>query len=153
MPRRILLALLAAAMPSLAAAQMARGVAEAIVTDEVLAFRERIRTAAGKKDRQALAAAYADNFRHFRDSGRVDLKNERIALLVSGESTIETAPEENMVVQVFTPALAVVSGVSPIKDRQTGRSPAFRWLTVYMKQGDAWQVAISQASRVRRAER
>jgi hypothetical protein len=151
-PRRaawLILGTLATA-PHLAFAQTARGTqsdADALLGQEALAFREKIRAAATAKDKPALDAAYANNFTHLRDSGRVDHKGDRIALLLSGESTIETAPEENMTVQVFTPATVAVVGVSPVKDRQTGRSPLFRWLTVYVKQADGWKVALSQASR------
>lgn len=118
------------------------------LAQEALAFREKIRVAVAAKDRPTLEAAYAENFSHLRDSGRVDHKGERIALLVSGEPTIETAPEENLVVQAFEPATVAVVAVSPVKDRQTGQSPRFRWLTVYVKQPDGWKVALSQASRV-----
>ncbi len=150
--RRLVLfmALGIAAAPG-ASAQSARGPrisAEAPLAQEALAFREKIRAAIAGKDRQTLEAAYADNFSHLRDSGRVDYKGERIALLLSGEPTIETAPEENMVVQVFEPATVAVMAVSPIPDRETGRSPRFRWLTVYVKQAEGWKVALSQASRV-----
>jgi hypothetical protein len=115
---------------------------------EALAFRETVRAAAIAKNRSALEAAYADNFSHFRDSGRIDLKGERITLLLSGESAIETAPEENVSVQAYEPGTAAVAGVSAIRDRQTGRSARFRWLTVYVKQADGWKVALSQASRL-----
>jgi Domain of unknown function (DUF4440) len=136
--------------PSFAVAQTPRapgGEADSSLAQEALAFREKIRAAVAAKAKPALDAAYANNFTHLRDSGRVDHKGDRIALLLSGESTIETAPEENMTVQVFTPATVAVVGVSPVKDRQTGRSPRFRWLTVYVKQADGWKVALSQASR------
>ena len=151
-PRRaawpILVAL--AIAPHAAMSQTARGAqgeADASLAQEALAFREKIRAAVTAKDKPGLDAAYASNFTHLRDSGRVDHKGDRIALLLTGESTIETAPEENMTVQVFTPATVAVVGVSPVKDRQTGRSPRFRWLTVYVKQADGWKVALSQASR------
>ena len=145
----LMIAVLAAA-PVAATAQSARPGAspEAPLAQEALAFRERIREAVVAKNRQALNAAYADNFNHLRDSGRVDSKPERIALLLSGESNIEVEPEENMTVQVYEPATVAVTGVSPIKDRQSGRSGRFRWLTVYVKQADGWKVALSQASRV-----
>jgi Domain of unknown function (DUF4440) len=149
-PRRAAWLVLAAFAPHLAFAQSARAPqneADASLAQEALAFREKVRAAVAAKDKPALDAAYANNFTHLRDSGRVDHKGDRIALLLSGESTIETAPEENMTVQVFTPATVAVVGVSPVKDRQTGRSPLFRWLTVYVKQADGWKVALSQASR------
>ena len=68
--------------------------------------------------------------------------------LGTGEPTIETAPEEDMAVQVFTPATVAVVAVSAVKDRTTGQAPRYRWLTVYVKQADGWKVALSQASRV-----
>ena len=139
---------LAAAPPALAqTARRSENQADASLAQEALAFREKIRAAIAAKDRAALEAAYAGNFTHLRDSGRVDHKSDRIALLLSGEPTIESAPEENMTVQVFTPATVAVVAVSPVKDRQTGQSPRFRWLTVYVKQADGWKVALSQASR------
>jgi hypothetical protein len=128
-----------------------RNAAEAGVQQEILALRDRIRAAIATKDRAALDKAYADNFAHLRDSGRSDMKEERIALLLSGESTIETEPEENMVVQIYGPATAIATGVSPIKDRETNRLVPFRWLSVYVRQGDSWQVAVSQATRVQAA--
>ncbi len=152
--RAALLILLAA--PCAAFAQSARGPradAEAPLAREALAFREKVRAAIEAKDKRALEAAYADNFSHLRDSGRVDHKGDRIALLLSGEPTIETAPEENMAVEVFEPATVAVVAVSPVKDRQTGQSPRFRWLTVYVKQGEGWKVALSQASRVQATRR
>jgi hypothetical protein len=139
-----------AAAPVAALAQTARAPridAETPLAKEALAFRDKIRAAVAAKDRQALEAAYADNFGHLRDSGRIDYKSDRIALLLSGEPTIESAPEENMVVQVYEPATVAVIAVSPVKDRQTGLFPRFRWLTVYVKQADGWKVAVSQASR------
>ena len=123
------------------------------MAQEALVFREKVRAAIAAKDKAALEAAYADNFSHLRDSGRVDHKGERIALLLSGEPTIETAPEENLVVEVFEPATVAVVAVSPVKDRDTGQSPRFRWLTVYVKQAGGWKVALSQASRVQQARR
>ena len=155
-PCRALLILVALAAAPHAAAQPARGTqsqADASLAEEALAFRDKIRAAVAAKDKAMLEAAYAANFTHLRDSGRVDHKGDRIALLLAGESTIETAPEENIVVQVFTPATVAVVGVSPVKDRDTGRSPRFRWLTVYVKQADGWRVALSQASRVQQSRR
>ena len=122
--------------------------AGASATQEILALRERIRAAAAAKDRAALEALYADNFMHMRDSGRADLKGERIALLVAGEPAIETAPEDGLSVQVYGFATAVATGASPIRDAATGKPAQFRWVVVYFKGDAGWQVALSQASRV-----
>jgi hypothetical protein len=146
----LLMIVAVAAAPAAVSAQgvRARAGSDAPLAEEALAFREKVRAAVAAKNRAGLEAAYADNFTHLRDSGRIDHKGDRIALLLAGEPTIETAPEENMVVQVFTPATVAVVGMSPVKDRQTGQSPRFRWLTVYVKQADGWRIALSQASRV-----
>ena len=114
----------------------------------MLALRERIRAAVAGKDRAALEALYADNFMHMRDSGRADLKPERIALLLAGEQTIETAPEDGVAIQVYGAATAVATGASAIKDPATGKPTRFRWVVVYFKGDPDWQVALSQASRV-----
>ena len=147
----VLFALILMAAPAAALAQsvrMSRITPEDPLGQEALAFRDKVRAAIAAKDRQALEADYADNFSHLRDSGRVDYKSDRITLLLSGEPTIETAPEENLVVQVYEPATVAVIAVSPVKDRQTGLFPRFRWLSLYVKQGSGWKVALSQASRV-----
>ncbi|HEX8168829.1 MAG TPA: nuclear transport factor 2 family protein [Beijerinckiaceae bacterium] len=140
----------ASAAPLAAAAQTSpRAPAGGVsATQEVLALREKIRAAAAAKDRAVLEALYADNFMHMRDSGRADLKAERIALLVAGEPAIETAPEDGLSVQVYGSATAVATGASPIRDAATGKPSLFRWVVVYFKGDAGWQVALSQASRV-----
>ena len=123
--------------------------ADADATQGILALREKIRTAAAARDRSVLENLYAEAFMHLRDSGRVDLKGDRIALLLTGESTIETAPEESVDVRAFGPTTAIATGISMIRDAQARRNVPFRWLSVYVKQADGWRIAVSQASRVR----
>ena len=146
--REALLALLAAAAaPGSAAAQSG---AEADAAPRILEFRDRIKAAVTARDRPTLERLYHDGFMHLRDSGRVDHKADRIALLLSGEVTIETAREEQVVVQTFGPSTAVATGVSAIKD-QAGRPTRFRWLTVFVRDAlGGWQVVLSQASRAGR---
>jgi hypothetical protein len=144
--REALLSLLAiAAAPGSAAAQGGADPARGI-----LEFRDRIKAAVAARDRATLERLFHDGFSHLRDSGRVDLKPDRIALLLSGDATIETAREEQVVVQAFGPATAAATGISAIKDA-AGKSVRFRWLTVYVKDAlGEWRVAISQASRAGR---
>jgi ketosteroid isomerase-like protein len=148
--RRALLTSLFVAAPLAAWAQTSprAPAAGASAAQEILALRERVRAAAAAKDRAALEALYADNFMHMRDSGRADLKAERIALLIAGEPAIETAPEDGLSIQVYGSATAVATGASPIRDTATGKPAQFRWVVVYAKGEAAWQVALSQASRV-----
>jgi ketosteroid isomerase-like protein len=150
--RREALALLfcaAAASPAPAQGGLAlRAIPDAAATQEILDLREGLRAAVARKDRAALEGFYADNFQHLRDTGRLDLKPERIALLLAGDQGIETAREEEMAVQVYGPATAVATGTSRVRDTSTGQSAPYRWLTVYVRTGEGWRVALSQASRV-----
>lgn len=118
------------------------------LVQDILALREKVRAAVAGKDRATLEAVYADNFLHLRDSGRADVKGDRIALLLSGEPTIETASEEELAVQVYGPATAVASGLSPIPDPASKTPALFRWVVVFAKDDRGWKVALSQASRV-----
>lgn len=132
-----------------ATAASAQALADQATTDAILSVREKVRAAAAAKDVKALEAIYADNFSHIRETGRTDLKAERIAILVAGgEGMIETAPEEEMIVLSFGQSTAIATGVSPVKDRATGRTAAFQWLTVYVKLDGQWRIAVSQANRV-----
>jgi hypothetical protein len=121
--------------------------ADAAVHAEILGLREKVRIAAAK-DKAALERLYADNFSHIRNSGRMDLRGDRIALLLSGASSIDTAPEDEFVVQSYGPGTAAAIGVSRIVDGATDRVARFRWLTVYVRDGAEWRLALSQASRI-----
>lgn len=143
--RAVVGALVALALPS---AGLAQATAESSATQEILSLREKVRTAIAAKDRGALEALYADNFTHLRDSGRADLKGDRITLLLSGEPAIETTPEEELAVQVYGPGTAAATGVSPIPDPAAKTPARFRWVVVYAKDERGWKVALSQASRV-----
>jgi hypothetical protein len=144
--RREFFAALALALPSAALAQGSS--AETATIEEILALREKVRAAAAAKNRSALEALYDPNFMHVRDTGRTDLKPERIELLLSGEPAIETAREEDVQVQVYGPATAVATGISAVKDAASGRAVPFRWLVLYVKGEAGWRVALSQANRV-----
>jgi Domain of unknown function (DUF4440) len=136
------------AAPALAQTSPGASNADAAVHAEILAFREAIRAAVAAQDRAALERFYADKFSHIRDTGRIDLKGDRIALLLSGASAIETAPEDELEVQSYGSGAAAAIGVSRVVDGGTDRPAPFRWLTVYVRDGAAWRVALSQASRI-----
>ena len=121
--------------------------ADDAVTRDIMAFRETVRTAVKAKDEKGLEQLYADNFKHIRDTGRTDAKRERIASLLVGEDSIETAAEEDIVIEAYGPATAVATGLSPVKDPRTGRSTRFQWLAVYVRSDARWMLAMSQASR------
>lgn len=116
---------------------------------DVLALRERVREAAARRDRGALEALLADSFLHVRDGGRIDLKGERVALLASGEPTIETATEDELAIALHGEETATATGVTRIRDPETSRLVAYRWLAVYTRIGGRWRLAASEAHRAR----
>lgn len=150
--RRLLLAggLLAGGVPAASRlpAMAAGGSSDPVVDGQILAFRELVRAAAKAGERAILVSAYHDHFTHLREGGRVDDKAARIAILLAGESTIETAVEDELTVQSYGSGTAAVFGTSRIKESGTGRLQPYRWLSVYVRDGDTWRVALSQAARV-----
>lgn len=144
--RGLLLAIALLAGPSAALGQRGDPGDKAVV--EVLELREKLRALIVARDRVALDRLYDPNFVHLRDSGRTDLKAERMKLVLSGEQTIETGAEEGVSVQFFEPSTAIATGVTRIRDPGTGRPTPFRWLVVYAKSEAGWRVAASQASRL-----
>ena len=132
-----------------AALLLALGLPACASDSDILGLRERIRAAAHAKDRAALEGLLADSFFHQRDGGRTDLRAERIALLVSGEPSIETADEDELQLVLFGEATATATGTSRIRDPETSRLVAYRWLAVYARLDGRWRLAASEAHRAR----
>jgi len=122
--------------------------AEKAVVEEVADFRKRLAAAIGKKDAAALRKMYADGFVHTHDSGKVDGKDARIVSVIADASVIEAAPVTDLVVRVPGGWTAIATGVSPIKSMADGKTYSVRWTAVYVRIGDGWQLAASQATRL-----
>ena len=116
---------------------------------DILSLREHIRAAAAAKDRAALDGLLAENFFHQRDGGRTDLKGERVALLLAGEPSIETADEDELQLVLFGDTAATATGTSRIRDPETSRLVAYRWLAFYARLDGRWRLAASEAHRAR----
>lgn len=118
------------------------------IEQEVMTVRERIRTAVQSRDAVALRAIFAAGFTHTHGSGKVDGRDARIVSLLTGEPVIELASVEELTIRIPNADTAVVSGRSPILNKQEGRSYEFRWLQVYARVGGDWQLVASQATRL-----
>ena len=116
--------------------------------EEVVAFRKTIVEAIAAKDAAKLRAMYAGSFRHTHDSGRIDGKDARIVSLLSGEGVIETAPVTGLEISIPGGWTAIATGKSPVKALPGGKTYDFRWTAVYVRNGDSWQLAASQATRL-----
>ena len=122
--------------------------AERAVIEEVAEFRKTLAAAIERKDAAALRTHYADAFVHTHGSGKVDGKDARIVSALAGDPVIETAPVTDLVIRVPGGWTAIATGVSPIKSLADGKTYAFRWTAVYVRVGDGWQLAASQATRL-----
>jgi ketosteroid isomerase-like protein len=121
---------------------------EKVVADEVIEFRKALAAAIEKKDVAALRRMYADTFVHTHGSGKVDGKDARIVSALAGDPVIETAPVTELVIRVPGGWTAIATGVSPIKSLADGKTYSFRWIAVYVRVDDGWQLAASQATRL-----
>jgi ketosteroid isomerase-like protein len=119
---------------------------------EVLAAREAIRAAVAAKDAAALRALYTEDFTHTHGSGKVDGRDTRIVSLLVAEPTIEMAPADELRVRIHANATAIVTGRSPILNRAENRTYDFRWVQVFVRDGERWRLAVSQATRLPRAD-
>ena len=122
--------------------------AEKATIEEVKDFRKSISEAIEKKDAAALRRIYADSFAHTHGSGKVDGKDARIVSALAGDPVIENAPVTDLVIRVPGGWTAIATGVSPIRSLADGKTYNFRWIAVYVRMGDGWQIAASQATRL-----
>ena len=115
---------------------------------EIMRFRQEVIDAVKAKDAARLRELYADGFTHTHGSGKMDGKDARIVALLAGDPTIEMAPADELSIRSFGAESAVVTGRSPILNRQENRDHLFRWLSVYVKRDGRWRLAASQATRL-----
>ena len=119
---------------------------------EILAVREAIRAAVKAKDAAALRRIYTDDFTHTHGSGKVDGKDARIVSALAGDPVIETAPVTDLVIRVPGGWTAIATGLSPIRSVADGKTYNFRWTVTYVRIGEGWQIAASQATRLAEAK-
>ncbi len=122
--------------------------AEKATAEEVKDFRKRVVAAIEKKDAAALRRIYADGFVHTHELGKVDGKDVRIASALAGDPLIETAPVSDLVIRVPGGWTAIATGVSPVRSPADGKTHNLRWIAVYVRVGEGWQIAASQATRL-----
>ncbi len=118
------------------------------IEKQVLAFRNNLKTAVAAKDVAKLKDMYADSFTHVHGTGKVDARDSRIISLLAEEPVIETASASEITVRIHGPDMTIVSGRSPILNKQEGKSYDFRWMQVMTRVNGEWQIAASQATRL-----
>jgi ketosteroid isomerase-like protein len=121
---------------------------ELAIGREVMDLRDRIREAVAAKDIRALVDSYTADYTHTHGSAKIDNRDARIVGLMAGEPALELAPLDELTIRVHGTATAIVSGRSPIKSLADGKTYDFRWTQVFVKSGNRWQLAVSQATRL-----
>ena len=101
------------------------------------------------RDRKTLERLYADDFTHTHAVGRVDNKAQRIAALVSGDPTIESAEADGVNIRTYGMTTAIVTGQSTIRSQgENQNSTRYRWIAVYVRRVNRWQIVACQATRI-----
>jgi len=122
--------------------------AQKLVAEEVAAFRKELAAAIKAKNTARLKRMFAPTFVHTHGSGKLDGKDARIKSILDGDAVIETAPVTDLVIRIPSDWVGVATGVSPIKSEADGKTYAFGWTTVYVREGNSWNVAASHATRL-----
>jgi ketosteroid isomerase-like protein len=114
--------------------------------DEILAFRAAFAAAANVRDAAALRRFYTDDFTHTHTSGRVDGKDARIVSVLAGEQTVEMAAAREFHLACFGASVCIARALSPIRRASDGKWFDVRWTQTYVRSGQGWQIAVSQAT-------
>ena len=122
--------------------------AEKATAEEVRDFRKTVSRAIERKDAAALRRIYAKGFSHTDETGKVEGMEARIAAVLAGEPMIENAPVTDLVIRVPGGWTAIATGVSSLKSAADGKIHRVRWMAVYVRMGEGWQIAASQATRL-----
>jgi ketosteroid isomerase-like protein len=116
---------------------------------DVLAADDRRFQAMMKQDWPALNAALADDLVYVHSTARVESKGEHVANLQAGKPHYRGATPRDRTVRVRGDA-AMVNGVSEMHVENAGKEQRFtiRYLAVYVRQADRWQMTAWQSTKV-----
>ncbi|HEY9109409.1 MAG TPA: nuclear transport factor 2 family protein [Roseateles sp.] len=100
-----------------------------------------------RKDRAAIEANMADDFRQIDARGNVETKASFVEGLVSPELQLDPYTVEDFDVRVYGDT-ALLSGRTRMTGRYQGRpfSTHYRYIDVYVRRGGAWKIVSVQIS-------
>lgn len=122
---------------------------EKAFAEEIVAWRRAYADVVRSKDAARLRDLYAPSFVHTDIPGHQSGRDKRVAAVLAGEPVIELAAVDDLVIRVPGGWTAVATGRSTLKSATDGRVFVVTWMAVYVRAGDGWQLAASQASRLR----
>lgn len=116
---------------------------------EVIAADDRRFQAMVKQDWTALNAALADDLVYVHSTARVESKKEHVGNLTSGKPNYRGASPRERTVRVYG-HVALINGVSDMHVENGGKEQRFtiRYLAVYAKLADRWQMTAWQSTKV-----
>lgn len=146
MKRRRLAGLLLAALGALALSPAA-ATPTAAVAARLKAQAEAWDRAIVAKDRAAIEANMADDFRQIDARGQVETKASFVAGLLSPDLQLDPYTVQDFEVRVYGDT-ALLSGRTRMAGRYQGRPFAshYRYIDVYVKRGGAWRIVSVQIS-------
>jgi len=116
---------------------------------ELTAQADRWDKAIVRKDRAAIEANMADDFRQIDGSGNVETKASFVDDLVSAELQIDPYAVEELDVRVYGD-VALLSGRTRMTGRYQGKafSSHYRYIDIYVRRDGAWKIVSVQISRI-----
>lgn len=102
-----------------------------------------------RKDRAAIEANMADDFRQIDGQGHVETKQSFVDDLVSPDLLIDPYTVEEFDVRLFGD-VALLSGRTRMTGRYQGKPFAshYRYIDIYVKRGGVWKIVSVQISRI-----
>ena len=118
--------------------------AESEVRDAV----EKYRVALMKRDAAALKQIWADDYMFINGAGQLLTKDERLANLSSGATSLDITMA-GMKVRVYGDA-AVTTGRVTIKGQYSGKESGgdYQSMTVWVRRGSDWQLVANQLTKI-----
>ena len=102
-----------------------------------------------RKDRAAIEANMADDFRQIDGGGNVESKASFVDGLVSPDLEIDPYTVEDFDVRLYGD-VALLSGRTSMTGRYRGKpfSSHYRYIDVYVRRHDAWKIVSVQISKI-----
>ncbi|WP_457442446.1 nuclear transport factor 2 family protein [Roseateles sp. P5_E4] len=102
-----------------------------------------------RRDRAAIEANMADDFRQIDGRGNVETKASFVEGLVSPDLVIDPYTVEDFEVRVYGDT-ALLSGRTRMTGRYQGQAfkSHYRYIDIYVKRGGAWKIVSVQISRI-----
>ncbi len=119
------------------------------VAVELAAQADRWDQAIVRKDRAAIEANMADDFRQIDGSGNVETKTSFVDDLVSPDLVIDPYRVEDFDVRIYGD-VALLSGRTRMTGRYAGKPFAshYRYIDIYVRRGGSWRIVSVQISRI-----